>query len=65
MDTETIPQEETQHEPHTDARRRVVIGGVALIVLVALTFTWFFWGTEIKDACFGEEVCKIDLPKTS
>lgn len=57
---------QTQHEPHTHARPRLLVGvGAVLFLFIVGVIVWRYWGDEIKDACLGDgEVCTVELPDT-
>lgn len=65
METEEIHESHTQHEPHKHAKKRVVTGVLAGTVLIGAIIAWYFWGSDIKEACLGEEVCAVELPDSS
>jgi len=53
----------TGHEPHAHAHSRLLIGIVAIVCVLIVGVVWARWGTEIKQACTGNNgACKVDLP---
>ena len=66
METETEERKvDTQHEPHEHAKKRVLLGVGAVVVLALVIGVWLAWGDTIKEKCFGEEVCEVELPEAS
>lgn len=52
---------ETRHEPHEHARSRVIWGMVAFFVVLAGVLVWERWGTDIKQACLGDNgACVVE-----
>jgi len=56
-----VQEEDTRHEPHTHARPRIVWGVGAVLLVGAGVGVWLYWGDAIKEACFGEEVCSVEI----
>ena len=54
---------ETKHEPHMHAKRRILVGTIALLFAIIAFFTWVQYGEGIKEWCTGgdEGACTIDL----
>jgi hypothetical protein len=59
---ESVVQPDTRHEAHVHARPRLIWGVAAVVVVVVGCLVWWHWGTEIKEACFGEEgACTVEI----
>lgn len=57
--------ESTKHEPHEHAHKRVLIGIGAVVVVAIVSVVWARWGGEIKEACFGKDVCTVEMATTT
>ena len=59
---EQAAPKDMQHEPHEQARPRVLWGIAAVLIIVVGIIVWSTWGEEIKEACFGDgEVCEVEI----
>jgi len=60
--SESPVQEDTKHEAHPHAPRRVWLGFVAVGVVALLVVIWSKWSEPIKEFCFGEDgACPVEI----
>ena len=59
---DAVVQEDTRHEAHEHAHKRLFIGlGAVAAVLIVGGIVWAQWGDKIYEACFGETACAVEI----